>query len=223
MDDIKMRLYVKWLRLKEWPVFGGAFYHDSKLVALMFNTSGINQEFKIFATKTPVLPDVSGMGIDERTKALQDFFKDREEWVDYLNHVASFSKELRERLSLEKMIVSPDNGADILVQTCGIEAVMAACVPWVLEKDLVAAPPSNAVAAKSMTKEPPASIPPKLLQLPAIGVGSKPPVHPDSSAHLAGIAGAVAEVADATRDLFDGTEPVAPDEIVEVSEDDKHA
>lgn len=215
--DIRMRLYVKWLRLKEWPVFGGAFYHDSKLVALMFNTSGINQEFKIFATKTPVLPDVSGMGIDERTKALQDFFKDREEWVDYLNHVASFSKELRERLSLEKMIASPDNGADILVQTCGIEAVMAACVPWKLETELVAAPSSNAVAA-----EPPPPIPPKLLQLPAIGVGSKPPVHPDSSAHLAGIAGAVADVADETRVLLNGTQPVAPHEIVEVSEDDKH-
>lgn len=221
--DLKVCLSVKWLRLKECPVFGGALYHDSELVALMFNSSGINQEFKIFAAKTPTYPDISEMGEEERAEALLAFFKGGDEWVVHLTNVVSFSKEFRERLSLEKMIVSPDNGADILVQTCGIEAVMAACVPWVLEKDLVAAPPSNAVAAKSMTKEPPASIPPKLLQLPAIGVGSKPPVHPDSSAHLAGIAGAVAEVADATRDLFDGTEPVAPDEIVEVSEDDKHA
>jgi hypothetical protein len=211
-----------WLRFEGHEVYGAALLLNDEVFDACFNTQDLGGEFRKFANKRPTLPDVEGMSPEQEALTWLKYHEADPDWVEYHRHVIAISEEFTQRLKCEK-VVSVRGTADKLVEKCGFDNILEVCVPWELESERAEAPPSEVVAAEPITKESPASNPPRLLQLPAIGLGSKPPVHPDSSVHLANIAGAVAEVAEETRDLFDGTEPVAPHEIVEVSEDDKQA
>lgn len=206
--DLQERLLVRWLQLKGLHVYGASLHReDGELIALVFNTDNINSHFVAFANKKPELPETSLMSLEEQAEAMLSFFKkDANDWVAYYKHVVALAEDLKARLKLEMVVTSADNGIDQLVKECGIPIVLEACVPWVLptaaEEVKVDTPPSKVIR----------------FEPPAIAPAAKPPQHPDSSIHISGVPDARKAVGDHVGDLFDGTEPVDPGEIVEVGD-----
>lgn len=204
MGDPQERLLVRWIRLKGLHVYGASLHRgDGELFALIFNTNDINSHYVAFANKKPELPEASLMSPEEYARAMLNFYRDDPGWIEYYKYVIALAEGLKKRLKLELVVTSADNGIDLLIKECGIPIVLEACVPWELptaEEATIDTSPTRVIR----------------FEPPAIAPAAKPPQHPDSSIHLAGVPDARRAVGDHVNDLLDGTEPVDPGEIVEV-------
>lgn len=205
--NLRERFLVQWVKLKGLPVYGAAIYIDTEFYALVFNTPDLSDHYRLYSDKVPNFPDISKMNLEERANAMVVFYEDKDDWADFFKHVAQLSKDIRERLALEKIVIASDNGADMLVKECGLKMVFDACVPWILESERAAAPATTVAA--------PASKPPTIFAPPVIALASNPPQHFDSGAHLAEMPVAQQQVQEEVKDLLDGTEHVDASDIVE--------
>jgi hypothetical protein len=205
--NFRERLRVQWFQLRGLRVYGGALFRDGEILALVFNTDDLNVYYVDFADQKPVPPDTSSMSPEKQALTMLKFLEHRDEWVAFYEYVVSFAEELKSRLKLELIVASADNGIDRLIKECGIQMVLDACVPWLLESERVAAPPSNAAAPASK---------PIVLKVPEFSAAPQPPFHPDSSVHLEQLPAARRGVEEEVGDLLDGTDAIADHEISEV-------
>ncbi len=194
--NLQERLLVQWLQLRGLRVYGGALFRDGEILALVFNSDDLNDYYVAFANKKPVPPDTSSMSPENQALTMLKFLKDRDEWVAFYEYVVSFAEELKSRLKLELIVVSADNGIDRLIKECGIQMVLDACVPWLLESERVAAPPSNVAAPASK---------PLVLKVPEFVAATEPPFRSDSSAHMGQLPAARHEVTGEVEKLLGGT------------------
>ena len=205
-NKISDRFSLMWLRYEGHEVYGAALLLNNEVFGALFNTQDLAGQFKVFANKRPVQPNVEGMSPKEEAEAWLKHHEADQDWVAFHKHVVEISKELDQRLKCEK-VVSVRGTADKLVEKCGFNDIIDACVPWELESERVAAPPSNAAAPASK---------PIVLKVPEFSAAPQPPFHPDSSVHLEQLPAARRGVEEEVGDLLDGTDAIADHEISEV-------